>query len=804
MARFYQTVDPQLVDYTYKPPVELMGKVLENTDAMIDKSLGTLAALPEAIKANGIEGVDKDSVAAYVKDKEAQIAQITQTIRENPLDARKQRMVISKLAGDISKDMTNGELANITANRKTFDTWFEEQKKRMYGKDEYVTAEDISNRRQRLLKEWNEGGGTSYKDGLGKQFNADPLTSAVNLQKEALAIGKDVKPDQYSNVTFDKATNSYVPLGNTLFKSSDPAYLTKYANTIKVLNEDKVAGAVMANLMNRPDVVNYYKQKVNDAKILGQNYSMEDAIVEMTNAAQIAGKTLSFHEEDKKETLHENWRYRDNINFQQDLYKMRLKESWDRGKEDRDAARADKKKKEEEALGVVASFGEFQIPTESNLVAMKGNLESKRTQLEKLQALANSGKLSQSEINANKLTINSLTESIKNDESQLAYSGRTVPYDMTKKFNEYKILTSKQMIPLGNGTSKPLSELTNDDIGIMSTDRGNNLGKAYTEKEIKQLIDLKLMGDNPDTFANTFYTNRLKTNDKLSAERLTGTNKLYDRIVAPLTDMLAVEEKNFTALAQTNKPIIAEEAMALVPIKGNDKESEAYRQVRGYLAGSIFKNITAFNTVNKDGTTTPINDSGKITVFDEKGKTKQVATSSLLQSSDKTTVGMFKLDGKTVTVAKFMDKDGKFIGTAMLQGKDENQETIANSVYGTIAKNLQHSDDNVTRQYALNGVASSEISHISRGLNANKMVIGQFNSYTDGSIRYTTTKNNNGDYILKVQRLDANGNYIDANDDVNKLYQQATGNPKAEFDFKAKNNTGLDKIIYTIQQLKNQ
>lgn len=786
MGRFYQTVDPQLVDYVYKPPVELMGKVIEHTDSMIDKSLGTLAALPEAIKANGIEGVDKERVSAYVKDKEAQIAQIAKTIQDNPLEARKQRMVISKLASDISKDVSSGELANITSNRKTFDTWFEEQKKRMYGKDEFVTAEDISNRRARLLKEWNSNGGTSYKDGLGKQFNADPLTSAVNLQKEALTIGKDVKPDQYSNVTFDKKTNSYVPLGDTLFQSNDPAYLTKYANTIKVLNEDKVAGAVMSNLMNRSDVVNYYKQKVEDAKILGQNYTMEDALVEMTNAAQIAGKTLAFHEDTTKETLHENWRYRDNINNQQDLYKMNLKHGWDLAKEARDDAKEAKKKKEEQALGVVASMGVFQVPTNTNLVAMKQGLESKRSQLDKLSTLNNSEKDPVKQ-KANQLTIENLQESIKNDESQLMYAGRSVPYDMTKKFNEFRALTGSTIVPIGDGTNKSLSELTNEDIGKMSSDRGNGMGAAYTQAQLKQLIDLKLMGDNKDTFANSFYTNRLKSKDFIPNV----TQGAFSRTVSPLTNMLASEEKNYTALAQNNQPVIKEEGLALVPIKGSEKESQSYQQLRGYVAGSIFKNITAFDVIDQSGKSTPIGDTNQVPITLANGKTKMVNTNTLLSAGDKSTFGQFKIDGKTITVGKFVDKEGNFIGTVNFAPRTEDQETVANSVYGTIADNLQHSDDVYTRQLANNAVASSRISHISRGLNANKMVEGQSNSYTDGNVRYTTSKDKYGNFKLNVSILQ-DGSYQDITSRLEKV---------PNLTLTASDSKGLDKVIYNVQQL---
>jgi hypothetical protein len=796
MGRFYNTSNPDYIDYSYKLPVELMGKVIEKTDKEIDDANLLLSKLPSLLKADALEGVDKTRLSQYIQDKDTQISQMSKALIDNPLEARRYKSKIMDLANQITNDTSNGELGYLTKNKKTFDTWFEEQKKRMYGKDEYVTAEDIANKKAVLLKQWNESGGTGFTNGIGKSFNADPLTSATNLPKEALLIAKEVKPDEFSNMAKDK-NGQWQPLGNTLFQSKDPAYLIKYGNQIKELNENKVTAAVYQNLITRPDVVNYYRQKVSDAQALGLKYTADDANAELVQAAKIAGNTVSFTEEKKTETLHANQRYIDDKNFQQDLFKMRLKNQYDIDAEERKA----KKEKDELALGVVTPFGDFVVPTSKNLADIKTNLGAKRQDLAKLQTLQNDPKLTQAERNANLLNINQLSEQIKNNEEQLAYAGRSVTnYDMTKKYNEYKVIANNNMIPLGNGTSKPLTQLTNEDIGLMSKDRGNGLGATYKSEQLKEIINLKLMADNPETFANSFYTQRIKSTDFLPNI----TQSPYSKIVSPLTSHLASEEKTFTSAVEKSQPILKEEAMALIPVKGNDKESAAYRQMRGYLSSTVFKNISAFNTVNKDGSTTPIGADGKINIFNENGTVNQIKTSDVLAASDKSTVGMFKLDNKTVTVVKLVNKGGTFIGTAMFQGKDENQELTANSIYGTVAKDLQNSDDNVVRQYAYSGAAASEVSHIARGLNANKMSVGQSSSYTEGDFRYTTTKNNLGQYNLKIQGIDKNGNYIDVTDIVNKEYQKQTGNPKAEFNLKAANAAGLNKIIYSFKQLQGR
>jgi len=256
-------------------------------------------------------------------------------------------------------------------------------------------------------------------------------------------------------------------------------------------------------------------------------------------------------------------------------------------------------------------------------------------------------------------------------------------------------------------------------------------------------------------------------------------------------DKYSTYESEFTKLAKDNQPVIKEEALALVPIKGSEKESQSYQQLRGYVAGSIFKNITAFDVIDQSGKSTPIGDTNQIPITLANGKIKMVNTNTLLSAGDKSTFGQFKIDGKTITVGKFVDKEGKFIGTVNFAPRTEDQETVANSVYGTIADNLQHSDDAYTRQLANNGVASSRISNISRGLNANKMVEGQSNSYTDGNVRYTTTKDKYGNFKLNVSVLQ-NGNYQDI---TSKLEQVPN------LTLTASDSKGLDKVIYNVQQL---
>lgn len=791
MGRFYQTTDPQLIDYVYKPPIELMEQVIKSNDDMIDKSFSILDALPEAIKAQAIEGVDKDRLQAYTKEKQAKIDEITKAIRDNPLEARTRKQEIFSLAHSISKDVTGGELAYLSNNKKSFDTWFEEQKKRMYGKDEYVTAEDIANKKAVLLKQWNESGGTGFNQGIGNSFSANPLASAVNLQKEALTIGKEVKPDQYSNVHFDEKTGQYKPLGNTLFQSSDPAYLTKYANTIKVLNEDKVAAAVTMNLMNRPDVMNYYKQKMKDAHILGQKYSQEDVIAEIVSAAQVAGKTLAFHEEDKKETLHTNLRYMDNLNFQQDIAKIKFKDSLDDKREE-------KKKKEENALGTVASLGVFQVPTNQNLVAMKTSLDSKRQQLQKLKSADDQDP---SKIRANNLNINLLEEQIKNDENQLIYAGNSVPFDFTGKYNEFKANVDKTtMLGLG-GVKKPISQMTEADFAFNKS----SLAQQYSnptakQKEIIQANndDIELAKKLQESYNNpTVFTNNIKTS-RVKDSKLEGTAS-GNSVLRGVMDKYSAYESEFSNKAKEVQPVLKEEALALVPVKGSVKESESYNQLKGYLVNSVFKNITAFDVIDAKGNTTQIGDSGKIPVTNANGKTIQMSTTDLLASSPNTTVGQYKLDGKTVTVVKFVDKEGNFKGTANLVGRTEDQEAIANSVYGTIAKNLINSDDEYVRTLANNAIASTSISNISRNLRANRMVEGQSNSYTDGHIRYNLDKDKSGKLNVKIQEIDDSGNYNDATDKLVKLAKSKN----IDLNLSANDSKGLDKIIYLISQLTN-
>ena len=231
MGRFYQTSDPQFIDFVYKPPFELMKEALDKEQGDYDIALAK-ASLYEDIPIEYIEDpVEKQRVADIQKKYADRAINITQQLQSSGNDWRSFLPQIDALKREVTQDYKTGDINNIQKSAQAFQAM----------NKQLETIKDPATReaaKKYWMKEWQKNPNRSG-DNI---FRADDSFDKQDIMGKFLTHLKQMEPDIFAKAT---ATSN-----------------GKYIDT-KSMSTEQLAGLdkVFQNFVNSEGYDPYFRQQ---------------------------------------------------------------------------------------------------------------------------------------------------------------------------------------------------------------------------------------------------------------------------------------------------------------------------------------------------------------------------------------------------------------------------------------------------------------------------------------------------------------------------------------------------------------
>ena len=245
MGQFYKA---EKIDHVanpiYQPPIELMAKVLEAKDKIVDEGIAKTEQLNKALL--DIQVLDADNPRAQEKmDKyKSKIAEISAKIQQNPLEYTRSTGDMTALTNELQNELTDGELGVLINQKKTYDTWKALQIDRIKETKGAVTQRDLDNIDAAYMKAYRDAGGANYqgKDKYNK-LNLENVAEYVDIMDFASKLGEKVASDKTAGEVWTQGGYDY-DQGGTEFR--DPK---------------KIRDVVAANIERNKTLQAYYDQQ---------------------------------------------------------------------------------------------------------------------------------------------------------------------------------------------------------------------------------------------------------------------------------------------------------------------------------------------------------------------------------------------------------------------------------------------------------------------------------------------------------------------------------------------------------------
>lgn len=207
MGRFYNTAKPQFVrDNVYTPPIELMSKVITNTDLARDNYENFQASLMEKLKAEGLKA-DEPRVKEIINKYQSNIGEISKDILDGNLNFGTQMSKLRELGTDISNNWTMGEIAKIESNKKAFDEGVARDLERIKATKGYITEEDRDAVKSYNLSQFK---GTDYRGpNEYNQLQYEQTAAYYDLNERLQDFGEGFKADG-NEYSYDKEVGKWI------------------------------------------------------------------------------------------------------------------------------------------------------------------------------------------------------------------------------------------------------------------------------------------------------------------------------------------------------------------------------------------------------------------------------------------------------------------------------------------------------------------------------------------------------------------------------------------------------------------
>jgi hypothetical protein len=252
MGRFFKTSGANPLDYMYRMDVPLMEKVIGANDQYITDNLQQLSGLDQAATSFPYLQPDEARAKAIADQYSGQIDSITDAIRNDPANWRKQLSSIRDVSKDLQSNYSTGEISKIAGNygkyKKTSD--YIDKQVEQFGKDgKGISADRARAYKQFFLQKFTEANpnGTAYDSKTG-EYNAinvfDPMSN-MDIRKTLSEELDKMKASGDIRIT-DQVT------GNG-------EYFNKQTNKWEGITPDKIL-QIATDRLNNPQLMDYLRQ----------------------------------------------------------------------------------------------------------------------------------------------------------------------------------------------------------------------------------------------------------------------------------------------------------------------------------------------------------------------------------------------------------------------------------------------------------------------------------------------------------------------------------------------------------------
>lgn len=252
MARFYKTASANPLDYMSRLNIPLMERVLATNEDYITQNLGQAAKLGELASTFPFLQPDEQRAKEITEAYSKQVDTITDAIRSDPANWRKQIDPIRNLSRSLQEDYKVGEISKIADNysryKKTSD-YIDEQVKQ-YNKDgKGISADRAKAYKQHFLQSFIQANpkGTAYdrKTGEYNSINVfDPMNN-IDIRKTLSEELDKMKADGEIRIT-DDVTGS-------------GEYFNKVTQKWEGITPEKIL-RIATDRLNNPQLMDYLKQ----------------------------------------------------------------------------------------------------------------------------------------------------------------------------------------------------------------------------------------------------------------------------------------------------------------------------------------------------------------------------------------------------------------------------------------------------------------------------------------------------------------------------------------------------------------
>lgn len=161
MGQFYKGTEATFIDDAmFKLPYELMGKVIDKKDKEVQDTIDTTVALNSLLQAKGLK-VDDPRLQEIIGSYTNQIDDITKSIYGDVGNAITYMPKVTDLKRQITTDWKTGEVSKIENNLALYNTWEEEQKKKLEKEGKNISEDQWALLKAKKLADFT---GTDYKN----------------------------------------------------------------------------------------------------------------------------------------------------------------------------------------------------------------------------------------------------------------------------------------------------------------------------------------------------------------------------------------------------------------------------------------------------------------------------------------------------------------------------------------------------------------------------------------------------------------------------------------------------------------
>lgn len=253
MARFYRTASANPLDYMFRMNTPLMEKVLSTNEGYITQNLAQAQKLDDAATSFAHLTPDAERAKQIGGEYDKKIQELTDAIRKDPVNWRKQAPNITNLSRELQSNMKTGEISKIVGN--------------------YTKYKEVSDYIDKQVEQYNKGKGGGMDAGRAKAYKEYFLNEFV--KKNPKGTGYDPNTGDYN------ALSAFNPMANmdikkTLSESLDKIkadksfryeerpdgtgwYFNKETEKMEQITPDKVLRIAASNLS--PQLMDYMKQE---------------------------------------------------------------------------------------------------------------------------------------------------------------------------------------------------------------------------------------------------------------------------------------------------------------------------------------------------------------------------------------------------------------------------------------------------------------------------------------------------------------------------------------------------------------